>query len=173
MPIAINPDQTYRVYLKADSPIDEASRPAFLFRYLLARESVTVDAERDAIGQAVEATKTEAEKTILFDRAMASMLPHFRGVSNLPAGFGLDSLTWDEFWELFWTYRDCQRLTEFDRKKSASAPNSAGAASVQTARVADAKSPAQTNPSPSASPALDATATIPNANHVEVRATLI
>lgn len=172
MPIALDPNQTYPVYLTTDADVPETARPAFLFRYLTAREAVRVDGERKEISNQADAAKTQAETDALLDRAYASIKPLIAGGRNLPQGCTVESLTWDEFWDLFWSCRTAQRITEIDRKKSASAARSAGANSAPTATADATTPPAETTPT-AASPAGDAIVPIPNAPNAVVSATTI
>lgn len=47
MPLGLDPDQTAPVSLKSDQPKPEASRPAFLFKYLTERELTQVQQLRE------------------------------------------------------------------------------------------------------------------------------
>lgn len=175
MPIALDPNQAYPVYLQSDSDKSEAERPAFLFRYLTVRKAREVDELLEQIHRIADAKKADSEGALerLANLVLGLSLADWR---NIPVPFSHaavdDVVTWSEKWELVFRFRAEGRLSESDRKKSASPPISAGVDSAKTAGVGDANSPATANQSASESPAPPATETIPNAATVEVQATL-
>jgi hypothetical protein len=175
MPIGLRTKQTYPVYLDKNEP--EESRPALLFRYLSAGDAADVDIQLAQVNIDVSAMASfdgdEVAKATQYAKLLAKakevMRPHFAGVLNLPDETTVDTLTETDFWPAFWSFRPTQKMTELDRKKSASAALSAGDRSAKTATPTDATTlPAET--APPASPAGAATVPLPIAPPVPVSA---
>lgn len=179
MPIALDPDQTYPVYLIIDEPKPEATRPAFLFRYLTKRKARLADERLDRANAIIGDEKMDREPKGRELEAIAGelMALALAGWRNIPQPFSLeaidDVLTYQEQWELLWKFRPLGQLSESDRKKFASAARSAGIQNSTTAENAPAD--AKQKPveiSASESPAGGATVAIPNAAPVAVAVTM-
>lgn len=64
MPLALDPQQTFRLSLKSDREKDLSCRPAFIFRYLTGREEIKVGGMLDSMDMAKE---SEQAVTAPFD----------------------------------------------------------------------------------------------------------
>lgn len=166
MAVEPNPDRTYPVYFPADLDKPEPDRRAAMMRYQTSRLGVQIEAEQEEVREFAKSRLKEeklsaADKLTLIEMAESTLSKVLAGWRNQPAGFALGDLTWEELWDIFWQIRPAQRLTEADRKKSASPAPSAGADSASPATPAAATGDASTRPASepaTTSPAGDATA---------------
>lgn len=158
MPLCLDPDATFDVWLESDAHRDQAARPALTFRAMTARAW----REFDAVAAAVSATDATLDAPALLDKLFAALAAHVSR-RNLPMDAPLDDiLTIDEAWELYYRARGKARLGARAKNASDSPSSSSGAAAEATpsaAQAADAPPPPTSPPSSSAPNAPDSAAT--------------
>ena len=132
--IALDPSETLWISLKADEAKPETTRPAFECRYLTVAQARKI---RRALDAAMHADDDKAESIIR--EALTGVLVNWRNVPGTFAVEGLaEVLTITEMFELAASCVHKTSVSEWDRKKSVSPSDSAGAQPVSAAPAASA-----------------------------------
>ncbi len=139
--IAMDPNQRHEFSLAIDKPKPAESRPTFIGRYSTARDMVKVDTLLDKIDDGISTDEALA----IAVEAISVMLVDWRNVTDAtgraiafkPADLP-DLVTRSEIWELIYALISGARLSEADKKNSASQSVSATGPSATPATIAAA-----------------------------------
>jgi hypothetical protein len=133
MPIALDPNQTVPFSLAIDRDKPEHVRPVFLLGYLTCRQTLAYEA---LIEKAAEKS-TQAERNANLNKALSLLIRDWTNVKDVQGNdvvcepmqgteWALDDvLTPEEKWEFALEGRKAIRLSESDKKKSLSQPDTA------------------------------------------------
>lgn len=161
MPLGLDPQATFELSLDTDKEKPQATRPAFVFRFLTSRQFLKVQQLRAAARE----EKDNAACLAKMDEALLIGLAGWKNMGDV--AFSADAindvLTIDERWELLESYLAEQRTSEVSKKASRLLSSGGGVGSVTDATAASAPSNTPSpNPSSSDPSASNAGATPPS-----------